>query len=244
MVEVSGCGPDLVLIHGWGASAGVWSEVRPFLVARFRVLEIDMPGYGRNVDVLCESFDTLCTRVSQVVPAGAICVGWSLGGLVALKVCSEGRDRRLIMVASSPRFSQAEDWRQAMPVSLLEQFAAGLVDNQALTLRRFVALQFYGLAVPKAVVKKAQLEISRQLLAEGVLKQGLGFLEGQDLRQLYRAYKGEARVVLGGKDRLVPVAVLGDLQALNSAISCVVMPESGHAPFLSHPAAFVGQLAI
>ena len=46
--ETSGSGPDLVLVHGWGMNAGVWSLLLPALQERFRVTVLELPGHGAS----------------------------------------------------------------------------------------------------------------------------------------------------------------------------------------------------
>ncbi|NNG13616.1 MAG: alpha/beta fold hydrolase, partial [Gammaproteobacteria bacterium] len=46
--ETIGHGPDLVLLHGWGAHSGVWAGMREALAENFSVTCIDLPGHGRS----------------------------------------------------------------------------------------------------------------------------------------------------------------------------------------------------
>ena len=43
-----GCGPDLVLLHGLGASSFSWRHNRAPLSRHFRVITPDLPGHGRS----------------------------------------------------------------------------------------------------------------------------------------------------------------------------------------------------
>ena len=47
-VEIAGQGPDLVLLHGLGASSFSWRHNRAFLSRHFRVITPDLPGHGRS----------------------------------------------------------------------------------------------------------------------------------------------------------------------------------------------------
>ena len=44
----TGCGPDLVLAHGWPWSSYSWHRVIPGLAEKYRVHWYDMPGYGQS----------------------------------------------------------------------------------------------------------------------------------------------------------------------------------------------------
>ncbi len=46
--EVSGSGPTLVLLHGWGLNVRVWDGLAAALRDRFRIIAVDLPGHGRS----------------------------------------------------------------------------------------------------------------------------------------------------------------------------------------------------
>ena len=45
-VQVAGCGPAVLLIHGTGASTHTWRDVMPLLAAHYQVVAVDLPGHG------------------------------------------------------------------------------------------------------------------------------------------------------------------------------------------------------
>lgn len=45
-VEMAGQGPPLVLLHGFGASTWAWRHVMPRLAQSFRVIAVDLSGFG------------------------------------------------------------------------------------------------------------------------------------------------------------------------------------------------------
>ena len=64
---VSGCGPDLVLLHGWGLDLHTFDNLSRDLSEDFTVYQVDLPGFGLSsmpyafniddyVDVLNEFF--------------------------------------------------------------------------------------------------------------------------------------------------------------------------------------------
>jgi pimeloyl-ACP methyl ester carboxylesterase len=92
-LELEGEGPPLVLLHGWADSADTWRLLLDRLgrVDR-RAVALDMPGFGtaaapRDDGSLLEQLDAFCdAAVEYVAPeGGAVVVGNSLGGCVALR---------------------------------------------------------------------------------------------------------------------------------------------------------------
>ena len=45
-VQVSGTGPDVLLLHGAGASSHSFAGITPLLTPHFRVIAPDLPGQG------------------------------------------------------------------------------------------------------------------------------------------------------------------------------------------------------
>ena len=84
-VEVTGNGPDIVLLHGWAMHGGVFAPLVSRLQERFRLHVVDLPGHGgsRESDIPLTLADS-AQAIARVVPSGALWCGWSLGGLIAL----------------------------------------------------------------------------------------------------------------------------------------------------------------
>lgn len=241
VVTSVGEGPDLVLIHGWGVSRGAWSRVLPRLACNFRVTELELPGYGVNSACRVGVFEELCAVVADALPSRAMVVGWSLGGLVALAIAARFPERvgRLALVASTPCFTQRDDWTLAMPNDTLNRFSDELVLDSEATVCRFVALQFLGVAIDKALVRGLQQAVAGQEVGAGVLEAGLGFLSKTDLRREFTGFEGDLRILLGGRDRLVPAEVGEALCDLNPRAQLRVISDAGHAPLMSHPDEFL-----
>ncbi len=45
-VQVTGKGPDLLLLHGTGASTHSWAPIVPYLAEHFRLVMVDLPAHG------------------------------------------------------------------------------------------------------------------------------------------------------------------------------------------------------
>jgi len=101
-------GPPLVLVHGLGGTIENWRALASPLVARHRVLVPDLPGHGRSAPLSeARSVDTLAEAVLGIVDAegarGAVWIGHSLGGVVALRAAALRPDavRGVILAAAA-----------------------------------------------------------------------------------------------------------------------------------------------
>jgi len=95
------------------------------------------------------TLDSACAAVARSVPADAgplIVVGWSLGGLIAMRWARQepARVRRLALVATTPRFVAGHDWPHATSAQTLARFGDELHVAWKLTIQRFLALQLQG----------------------------------------------------------------------------------------------------
>jgi pimeloyl-[acyl-carrier protein] methyl ester esterase len=244
--ETAGSGPALVLVHGWGLHSGIWTALMPELVRRFRVTRVDLPGHGLSRSEDCGfSLEAAAEDVAAVAPRGAAWLGWSLGGQVVLAAAAAGwRIPRLVLVATTPRFVAGPDWPCGMAAEALADFAAALAQDYHKTVRDFLTLQLRG--DRQAATLLAEL---RRILAEredpspGALRAGLSILADTDLRALLPAIDQPALVVAGERDRLTPAEAGRQLAAALPAARFRSFPDAAHAPFLTHPEAFVAAVA-
>jgi pimeloyl-[acyl-carrier protein] methyl ester esterase len=241
--QYSGSGPDLVMIHGWGLHGGVWESFVPLLEPHFHVLRVDLPGHGGSDWSEEKTLDDMVEAVLAVAPAAAAWLGWSLGGLVAMRAAllAPARVRALLLLASTPCFVRRPDWQCAMPPELLDTFAAELQQDYLRTLNRFLALQVRGSDKGGEVLRM----LRNQLLAKGepspgALRAGLDILRNTDLRGGVGALACPVLLVTGERDTLVPGAAAGAAAELMPNAAVELIAGAGHAPFIAMPQAVAG----
>lgn len=246
-VQTTGEGPDLVMLHGWGMHSGVWQTVVEALGKNFRLHCVDLPGHGRSHN--SEALTTLAKWTECVAQtmrprlAGPACwCGWSLGGMVATQLAQNYPElvKQLILVASSLRFCQASDWPDAVAADVLQGFAANLQNDHRQTLQRFLALQVTGESQARQTLRELKQRVFEQDEPEVIaLQTGLNILATADLRPLAGKLELPVLLVGGAKDRLVSPQALDNVAALLPDASVAIMPDCGHAPFISQPENFV-----
>ncbi len=103
-----GSGPDVVLLHGIGASVYVWRLLLPLLRTRVRVTAIDLPGFGKSSKDATRDYglDMQSRTVSQTLNAigitNAVLVGSSMGGAIALWMAKHEPHRFSRVIAIGP----------------------------------------------------------------------------------------------------------------------------------------------
>jgi pimeloyl-[acyl-carrier protein] methyl ester esterase len=243
-VESVGSGPPLVLLHGWAMHSGIWGSLVGRLARRFRVHAVDLPGHGHSALPGPFTLDGAVAATSAVVPAEArplTAVGWSLGGLVAMRWARQepARISRLALVATTPRFSAAEDWPHAVPAETLERFGDELHVSWKLTIQRFLALQMHGSEHGRATLAA----LRHQVFARGepspkALFGALDAIVNTDLRAEVADIAQPAIVISGSRDMLAPPAAGRWLAQRLPDARFALIEGAAHVPFLSHADAF------
>jgi pimeloyl-[acyl-carrier protein] methyl ester esterase len=235
--------PELVLVHGWGLNAGVWEHLLPALEERWRVRRLELPGHGCTPwrEEAAEIYG-LARILAEEVPERAVWVGWSLGGMAGLQVAAMAPDRveRLVLVAAAPRFVRGPGWDHGMDVDALHQFAAGLETDYRATLQRFLALEALGSEHAREELRTLRTRLTRYGEPQpAALRAGLSILERADLRVALSRVRCPVLQILGARDRLVPPQAGPASRRWLPGLQVVVLPGAAHAPFLSHPGAFL-----
>ncbi|HZG34878.1 MAG TPA: alpha/beta fold hydrolase [Gaiellaceae bacterium] len=104
--HVGGAGEAVVLVHGLGGAATNWVELVPELVARYRVIALDLPGHGGSAAPHRGSgVGAFADAVAAVIEAEgaepAVIAGHSFGGHVALRLAERRPElvRALLLLA-------------------------------------------------------------------------------------------------------------------------------------------------
>ncbi len=236
-----GRGPELVLVHGWGLHGGFWGALPEVLARRFGVHVVDLPGHGRSAYAGPFTLERLADAVAASVPAPAVWIGWSLGGMVALAAALRHprQVRGLALVASTPRFVRGPDWRPAMSAGQLERFGHDLTRDYHGTLNAFLGLQIGAVAGGRELIRGLRARLEEAPPPDPrALDAGLELLRITDLRGRLAAVRAPAVVIHGGRDRLIPPPAAEWLARALPAARFTLIEAAGHAPFLSHPAGF------
>ncbi|HET7925566.1 MAG TPA: pimeloyl-ACP methyl ester esterase BioH, partial [Rhodanobacteraceae bacterium] len=234
-IETQGAGADLVMIHGWAMHAGIFAGFARALAPHFRLHLIDLPGHGYSRDDLGSLDPAECARrIAEKVPR-AIWLGWSLGGLVAMRAALDepARVRGLVLISSSPRFVVGDDWTCGVAPSVFAEFGAGLADDYRGTIERFLALETLGSEHARAELRALKADVfAHGEPAMSALTDGLRVLDASDLRADLSRIRVPSLWIAGRRDRLVDADAMkwAAVRSGGRYIEC----NSGHAPFLGH----------
>ncbi|MGK0410956.1 MAG: pimeloyl-[acyl-carrier protein] methyl ester esterase [Shewanella psychromarinicola] len=240
-------GQDIVLLHGWGVNNQVFSPLKNAL-QQYRVHYVDLPGFGLSPNIDGD-ITQWAQALAEQLPQQAIWIGWSLGGLIASQVAINNPESvaALVTIASSPCFMARETnnltpaWFGIQP-QVLAQFSSQLSHDLARTVERFLAIQAMGSDNPKSdILHIKNLVLNKPLPTQQALSQGLDMLAQVDLRATIPQIEQPWLRIWGKLDSLVPRKIITALPDSDN-IEDVVVHKASHAPFISHPDAFLGHL--
>jgi pimeloyl-ACP methyl ester carboxylesterase len=245
VVEESGAGKPVVLLHGMGSSHRSWHRVRRDLSRDARVLAPDLPGYAGS-DPVGVGFspssvaDVLVAVLRDRGATDCLLVGHSLGGLVAVTLADRhpGMVRRLVLVA--PAGLQP---RLALPGEAIGRILEALIGVRR-ELGRPVATSaqarrvMFGRVVhhPErlhASDARLVLEASRGATR---IRQGVKTAMHADIRSALRRLPMPVDLVWGTEDRLLSPAGVDEARAARPGIPVHLIHDVGHLPMLERPA--------
>jgi pimeloyl-[acyl-carrier protein] methyl ester esterase len=246
-IETQGDGADLVLVHGWAMHSGIFAPLTRELASSFRLHLVDLPGHGFSRDDGASLDPADCAqRIANRVPR-AIWLGWSLGGLVAMRAALDlpQRVRGLVAIAASPRFVVGDDWPCGVEPSVFADFGTGLASDYRGTIERFLALEALGSDHARNELRTLKTQVfARGEPALSALSEGLRALDASDFRADVSRIATPSLWIAGRRDRLVNPSAMR--WAAERSGGRYVECNSGHAPFLGHAeslAATIGEFA-
>ena len=228
----------IYFIHGWGVGPGIWEAFIKALNYQGQAYTLGLPGYDvkpkqRKYKKL--NIDGIVEQLADQISADAILVGWSLGGMIAIKLAEYKKHliNTLVLLASTPCFVKKPDWPQGVDATRLRSIASNLKHDQDGVLKTFISETAIGDPSPKVTIRKLQESAQQGSQYFETLSDGLEILENEDLRHNMKNLACQTGMILGKNDRLIPVATGEYVLRSCPDISLVTIDNAGHAPFVS-----------
>lgn len=235
----SGAGPPLVLLHGWGMAAAIFSDMAERLSADFRVLVPDLPGHGGSDPGSGYTLEQYAADIRSWLERLDLTrlhlLGWSFGGEIALQLASGNAlpIEKLVLVATTPHFCQADDWPHGLPQMQVRAMERQYRRDPQATLAGFRQMMFSGEADAAAGKRLDDLHLPLPDAAAGHTT--LATLRQSDLRSRLPAVTVPALVHHGRADSIIPASAGEYLARTLPQTEAELWDDVGHAPFLSCP---------
>lgn len=227
----------LILWHGWGLPPSAWGGFTAQLDTPAQTPAL--PGYGGAPAHAAYTLDALVETLlaGQTTPV-TLC-GWSLGAVLALHAAHRhpGKVAGLILIGATPSFVQRADWPHGMTAQALAEFTAAVDCDPVTALKRFIALFNQNDVNSRRLGRElAHALATTPRPSTATLVAGLALLRDTDLRAQVPLIRQPTLLLHGAHDTLMPLAAAQWLAATLPQAQLEVLPDAGHAPFLSDAA--------
>lgn len=224
-----GKGPIILFLHGWMDSLRTFDALTPFLSNSFRIVRLDLPGFGGSetpkepwgVGEYTDFVKDFCNKV-EISPK--VLVGHSFGGRISIKGLSEGA---------------------FMPQKVILIMSAGLAKHQTMRSWAFKILSKVGWVVlfifPVSIQNRFRRELYRRAgsdyLDAGLLKKTFLKVTREDLSQNARNIRIPTLLIWGEKDNSVPLSDGKRFAELISGSKLEIIAGAGHFVHQERPEA-------
>ena len=233
-----GKGDPLVLIHGLGTHSGLWRYQAAEFGARFRVVALDLRGFGssdRPTSSDAYRIDAFVDDVEAVLSSlrlGEVdCLGTSMGGFIAQSLALRRPKlvRRLVLAHTAACMT--------IPKDVLAARLAALRTTSMEEYGRLVAEQALGRGAQSPLFDwiARMVAANDRIVYERILTEGLRDFEARDrLGEL----RNPVLVVFGDSDRVIPAEASEDLAARIPGAEKTLLPGAGHIGYAEAPVSF------
>ena len=233
-----GSGEPLLLVHGLGAHSGLWRHQADAFGDRFRVIAVDLRGFGASDKPRTpESYrvpafvDDLVALMRELGLGGVRVIGTSMGGFMAQEMALREPSlvRRVVLAHTAARLT--------IPPDVLAARVAGLRASSMADYGKLVATQALarGAESPLFDWLSRMIADNDREAYEHVLTQGLTDF---DVRDRLESFPVPALVVVGDTDRVIPPESGRELASLLPSAELETLREAGHIGYAEQPEAF------
>jgi pimeloyl-ACP methyl ester carboxylesterase len=245
-----GKGPPLLLIHGFGASTYTWRHVAPELAKNYRVIAVDLKGFGQSDKPfdgrysVYDQAELLAQLIEDKDLRDLTLVGHSFGGGVALLLALEanqrldGRITRLVLLDSIAYPQNIPVFFRLLDVPLVSQLGVRMVPplvqtRVALQIAYFddskidpEEIELYAAPLKTAAGKHAIIHSARQIVPEDIA----------ELSERYKTIELPTLILWCDHDRIVPLEVGIKLRRTLPNSTLRLIEDCGHMPQEEQPA--------
>jgi len=234
---VEGEGQPVMLLHGFLENIHVWDDFIGFLKPDFKVLAMDLPGFGRT-SVFGEnhSMPFMADAVKAVMDAeditGTALVGHSMGGYVSLAFARKFPELlNGVVLFHSQAAADNDEGKQNRSRTI------GVVQKDHKDfIAKFIPLLFATENVSRFAKEIARLrEMSFQTPASGVIAALAGMRDREDSLKLLKKVEFPVFFVIGKQDSRIPIENILPQLSIPSHAEAIILDKTGHMGFVETP---------
>lgn len=242
-----GSGDPIVFLHAFPFNAAMWEYQYADLEADYRVVGIDLPGFGSSpapaepkAARMDDWADLVAGVMSELGLERPVVVAASMGGYLTFELLRRHPDLLgpLVLVATRPKSDDVDTWerRTEQQTALIEgedlsTLAKGMVD---------------GVLSQSSLDRPELVEYVQALMTHSLPEGWIAALEVMknrpDAMSALRGLEQPTLVVAGELDRVTPLAESNLISSLVANGRLVTIKDSSHLPSIENPADFNTEL--
>jgi pimeloyl-ACP methyl ester carboxylesterase len=229
----AGAAETVLLVHGYGASLASYAPILAQLAERFRVLAVDLPGFGlsdrRQGDYSPEALADVLARIldeKQVQRAHVVGHSWGSSVVLAFALKHPRRLDKLAVISAWVYDEQLLPFMRWARVRGLGEMLYAMFYRQNLGERLY--LNFHD---PNLVTQAVVDEVERQMAKPGAVAAALAAVRGMVFREDdYKKIAAPTLILWGREDRVARLAFGERLARELPSAHLVVLGRCGHIP--------------
>lgn len=230
-----GSGDKLILLHGWGADAKLYSGIIEFLSKKYEVFAPDLPGFGDTeepptpydvsdfADFVIEFANTLKIKKS-------ILLGHSHGGRIIIEIAAREKppiEIEKIILVGSAGIKPKKTLKQKTKIAVYK-----------------ISKRTYSFGLMKRLFPKALENLRKRTgsadynAASPVMRQSLVKVVNSDYSKVLYKIKTPTLLIWGDKDTATPISDGERMESLIPGSGLAVIKGGTHYCFLEQPCLF------
>ena len=246
--------PAIILLHGFNGSLFNFERMVPFLSSEFRLISIDLPGFGLTGPVPSKDYSTETSIKTITDVTGLLGIdrfslaGNSMGGGVAWRyaLIHPEKIESLILLASSGIYSNEQREKIRNQDSETPLAWKIMRSNFASFFLSFYTPKFFATQGLRSSIYDANLatkELSDQfhdlVLLEGsreaILSRFSNFAYQNEKPEILNEIIAPTLIIHGQEDNIIPVISSQNLATYIQNTKLIIYPEIGHLPMYESP---------
>jgi abhydrolase domain-containing protein 6 len=233
-----GQGPVILLLHGIGASLYIWRYLIKPLSLNYRVVAIDLPGFGQSSKIVSESYglEDQAQRVNQFLTSLNIkeyyLIGSSMGGSIGLWLCTHFSNQVKKAIFLAPATNKKIFF---VNLTLIPFAASASKLLSAKWIALFQSLVVYNQDLVTVESTKEYFKPYKDKNATRTFIKASGLLRDKRMPVCFKNNPVASKIIWGQYDRLVKLKFVQELLKNLKNSELIIDDKSGHHSMEDNP---------
>lgn len=221
---------SIIFLPGWGFKSTITNliDLKQF---KLPYQSLDLPIISNPTAPTDAQLKLLCTKLANNIPKYSLVIGWSLGGLIGMKIkhLFPEKSLKLITFNASPKFIQHTTW-PGISATQINKFHSNNPNDTHKIMRRFMHLILHPKSSKTSLQDLTNHLISSQNITH--IQSYLNILINSDIRDIFTKNSSRDLYIFSENDCIVPINTADAVLKLNTNARVHIIKNSNHFPLL------------